>query len=97
MTSVRMSIHSGECKIDQTPVDMRPTDMARLSHFGDHGVMLLMSDSTNAERDGFTPSERTIGEAFQELFGQCPGRIIISTLASNIYRIQQAINTEARY
>jgi ribonuclease J len=96
-TPVGMVIHSGDFKMDQTPVDGRPTDMARLSHFGNRGVMLLMSDSTNAERDGFTPSERTIGEAFQELFGQVSGRIIISTFASNIYRIQQALNTAARY
>jgi ribonuclease J len=96
-TPVGMVIHSGDFKMDQTPVDGQPTDMARLSHFGDRGVMLLMSDSTNAERDGFTPSERTIGEAFQELFGQVSGRIIISTFASNIYRIQQALNTAARY
>jgi ribonuclease J len=92
-----MVIHTGDFKMDQTPVDGQPTDMARLSHFGNRGVMLLMSDSTNAERDGFTPSERTIGEAFQELFGQVSGRIIISTFASNIYRIQQALNTAARY
>jgi ribonuclease J len=96
-TPVGMVIHSGDFKMDQTPVDGQPTDMARLSHYGDRGVMLLMSDSTNAERDGFTPSERTIGEAFQELFGQVSGRIIISTFASNIYRIQQALNTAARY
>ena len=96
-TPVGMVIHTADYKMDQTPVDGKPTDMARLSHFGNHGVMLLMSDSTNAERDGFTPSERTIGEAFQELFGQVSGRIIISTFASNIYRIQQALNTAARY
>jgi len=96
-TPVGMVIHTADFKMDQTPVDGKPTDMARLSHFGNHGVMLLMSDSTNAERDGFTPSERTIGEAFQELFGQVSGRIIISTFASNIYRIQQALNTAARY
>ncbi len=96
-TPAGLVVHSGDFKMDQTPVDGRPTDMARLSHYGDRGVLLLMSDSTNAERDGFTPSERTIGEAFQELFGQCPGRIIISTFASNIYRIQQAVNTSARY
>jgi ribonuclease J len=96
-TPVGMVIHSGDFKMDQTPVDGKPTDMARLSHFGNRGVLLLMSDSTNAERDGFTPSERTIGEAFQELFGQVSGRIIISTFASNIYRIQQALNTAARY
>ena len=96
-TPVGMVVHSGDFKMDQTPVDARPTDMARLSHFGDRGVLLLMSDSTNAERDGFTPSERTIGDAFLELFGQCSGRIIVSTFASNIYRIQQALNTAARY
>jgi ribonuclease J len=96
-TPVGMVIHTADFKMDQTPVDGKPTDMARLSHFGNRGVMLLMSDSTNAERDGFTPSERTIGEAFQELFGQVSGRIIISTFASNIYRIQQALNTAARY
>jgi ribonuclease J len=96
-TPVGMVVHSGDFKMDQTPVDMRPTDMARLSNVGDRGVLMLMSDSTNAERDGFTPSERTIGDAFQEIFGQCPGRIIVSTFASNIYRIQQALNTAARY
>jgi ribonuclease J len=96
-TPVGMVVHSGDFKMDQTPVDGRPTDMARLSNVGDRGVLLLMSDSTNAERDGFTPSERTIGEAFQEIFGQVPGRIIVSTFASNIYRIQQALNTAARY
>jgi len=96
-TPVGMVIHSGDFKMDQTPVDGQPTDMARLSHFGDRGVLLLMSDSTNAERDGFTPSERTIGDAFQDIFGQCPGRIIITTFASNIYRIQQALNTASRY
>jgi len=96
-TPVGMVIHSADFKMDQTPVDGHPTDMARLSHFGNRGVLLLMSDSTNAERDGFTPSERTIGDAFDDLFGQCSGRIIISTFASNIYRIQQALNTAARY
>ncbi len=96
-TPVGIVIHSADFKMDQTPVDGRPTDMARLSNYGDRGVLLLMSDSTNAERDGFTPSERTIGDAFDDLFGQCPGRIIISTFASNIYRIQQALNTAARY
>jgi ribonuclease J len=96
-TPVGMILHSGDFKMDQTPVDGQPTDMARLSHFGNRGVMLLMSDSTNAEREGFTPSERTIGEAFEDIFGQCAGRIIVSTFASNIYRIQQAVHTAARH
>ena len=96
-TPAGMIVHSGDFKMDQTPVDGQPTDMARLSHYGNRGVMLLMSDSTNAEREGFTPSERTIGEAFEDIFGQCAGRIIVSTFASNIYRIQQAIHTAARH
>jgi len=96
-TPVGMVVHSGDFKMDQTPVDGRPTDMARLSALGDRGVLLLMSDSTNAERDGFTPSERLVGEAFHDIFARCAGRIIITTFASNIYRIQQAINTAARY
>ena len=96
-TPAGMILHSADFKMDQTPVDGQPTDMARLSHFGNRGVMLLMSDSTNAERDGFTPSERTIGEAFEDIFGQCAGRIIVSTFASNIYRIQQAIHTAAHH
>jgi ribonuclease J len=96
-TPAGVVIHTGDFKMDQTPADGAPTDMARLSNYGDRGVLLLMSDSTNAEREGFTLSERVVGEAFQEIFGQCPGRIIISTFASNIYRIQQAMQTAARY
>ena len=96
-TPAGMIVHSADFKMDQTPVDGQPTDMARLSHYGNRGVMLLMSDSTNAEREGFTPSERTIGEAFEDIFGQCAGRILVSTFASNIYRIQQAIHTAARH
>ncbi len=96
-TPAGVVIHTGDFKMDQTPADGRPTDMARLSNYGDRGVLMLMSDSTNAEREGFTLSERVVGEAFQEIFGQCPGRIIISTFASNIYRIQQAMQTAARY
>ena len=96
-TPAGVVIHTGDFKMDQTPADGAPTDMARLSHYGDRGVLMLMSDSTNAEREGFTLSERVVGEAFQEIFAQCPGRIIISTFASNIYRIQQAMQTAARY
>ncbi|HYM51686.1 MAG TPA: ribonuclease J [Candidatus Limnocylindrales bacterium] len=96
-TPVGLLVHTADFKMDQTPVDGQPTDMARLSHYGNRGVMLMMSDSTNAERDGFTPSERTIGDAFEDIFGQCPGRIIVSAFASNIYRIQQAISTATHY
>ncbi len=96
-TPVGMVVHSGDFKMDQTPVDGRPTDMARLAQLGDGGVLLLMSDSTNSERDGFTASERTIGTAFQELFAQSPGRIIITTFASNLYRVQQVLDTAQRF
>ncbi len=96
-TPIGMVVHSGDFKMDQTPVDGRPTDMARLAQLGDGGVLLLMSDSTNSERDGFTASERTIGAAFQDLFSQSPGRIIITTFASNLYRVQQVLDTAHRF
>jgi ribonuclease J len=96
-TPVGVVLHSGDFKMDQTPVDGRPTDMARLAQLGDRGVLLLMSDSTNAERDGFTPSERTIGAVFHDLFGQSPGRLIITTFASNLYRVQQVLDTAHRF
>jgi ribonuclease J len=96
-TPAGMVIHSGDFKMDQTPVDGRPTDMARLAQLGEGGVLLLMSDSTNSERDGFTASERTIGTAFQELFAQSPGRIIITTFASNLYRVQQVLDTAQQF
>ena len=72
-TPVGVVVHTGDFKMDQTPADGRPTDMARLSHYGDRGVLLLMSDSTNAEREGFTLSERVVGEAFQEIFARYGG------------------------
>jgi ribonuclease J len=84
-------LHSGDFKLDQTPVDGRPTDLARLGDYGKQGVLLFLSDSTNAELDGHTPSEMTVGEAFREIFPHAGGRIIITTFASNIYRLQQAM------
>jgi ribonuclease J len=96
-TPAGVLLHSGDFKLDQTPVDGRPTDMARLGDYGQKGVLLFMSDSTNAELDGHTPSERTVGEAFRDIFPRAEGRIIITTFASNIYRLQQALEVAATF
>ncbi len=85
-------IHTGDFKIDQTPVQGSPPDLARLARLGDDGVLLLLSDSTNAEHDGTTPSERRVGEGLAPLFAAAPGRILMATFASNISRLQQAID-----
>jgi ribonuclease J len=96
-TPAGVLLHSGDFKLDQTPVDGRPTDMARLGAYGDEGVRLFMSDSTNAELDGSTGSEQIVGEAFRNIFPHVEGRIIITTFASNIYRLQQALETAAQF
>jgi ribonuclease J len=85
-------IHTGDFKIDQTPVQGSPPDMARLARLGDEGVLLLLSDSTNAEHEGTTESERHVGEGLAPLFAAAPGRILMATFASNISRLQQAID-----
>jgi ribonuclease J len=82
-------IHTGDYKFDQTPVDNWPTDFAKLAEFSARGVDVLLADSTNAERPGWTPSERVIGPAMDEVFRNAPGRIIIATFASLIARMQQ--------
>ena len=96
-TPAGIVLHSGDFKLDQTPVDGRPTDMARLGAYGQKGVLLFMSDSTNAEMDGHTPSEQMVGEAFRNIFPHCQGRIIITTFASNIYRLQQALEVAHQF
>jgi ribonuclease J len=96
-TPAGVLLHSGDFKLDQTPVDGRPTDMARLGHYGQQGVTLLMSDSTNAELDGNTLSEQIVGDAFRNIFPHAQGRIIITTFASNIYRLQQALEVAAQF
>ena len=85
-------VHTGDFKIDQTPVQGSPPDLARLARLGDEGVLLLLSDSTNAEQEGTTPSERRVGEGLAPLFAEAPGRILMATFASNISRLQQAID-----
>jgi ribonuclease J len=84
-------------KFDHTPVDGRPTDYAKLAEFSKRGVDLLLSDSTNAERPGWTPSEMVIGPAFDKVFAEAPGRIIVATFASLISRIQQVANAAEKH
>ncbi|AJE02336.1 ribonuclease J [Geobacter pickeringii] len=89
-------IHTGDFKIDHTPVDGELTDLATFARYGTEGVLALMADSTNVEREGFTLSERVVGEAFDEIFPRCPGRIIVAAFSSNIQRVQQAVDAAAR-
>ncbi len=91
-TPVGIVMHTGDFKIDYTPIDGQKIDFGRLAEIGEKGVLLLMSDSTNAERKGFTKSESTIGEVFDELFMHCRKRIIVATFASNVHRVQQIID-----
>ncbi|MDI3538290.1 MAG: ribonuclease [Bacillota bacterium] len=95
-TPAGVIVHSGDFKIDPTPIDGRHTDIARLSALGEEGVLALFCDATNAERPGYTPSEKVVGETFERVFEQAEGRILIATFASNIHRIQQAVDTAAR-
>jgi ribonuclease J len=90
-------IHTGDYKFDQTPVDNWPTDFAKLAEFSARGVDVLLADSTNAERPGWTPSERVIGPAMDEVFRNAPGRIIIATFASLIARMQQVADAALRH
>ena len=92
-TPVGLVVHTGEYKFDYTPVDGQTTDFQRLANYGARGVLVLLSDSTNAERSGATPSEQLVSETFDRIFSQTEGRIIVSTFASNISRVQQVIDT----
>jgi ribonuclease J len=96
-TPAGLVIHTGDYKFDQTPVDNWPTDFAKLAEFSARGVDVLLADSTNAERSGWTPSERVIGPALDEVFRNAPGRIIIATFASLIARMQQVADAAARH
>ena len=96
-TPVGLVVHSGDFKFDHNPVDGRRTDFAKLAELGGRGVLLLLSDSTNAETPGYTPSEQSIGQMFSRVMGNAEGRVIVATFASNISRIQQVIDTSARY
>lgn len=96
-TPVGTIVHTGDFKMDLTPVDGLLMDIHKFADLGRRGVLLLMSDSTNAERPGYTESETTVGHAFRKAFRAAKGRIILATFASNISRIQQAINTAVQF
>ncbi len=96
-TPVGTVVHTGDFKIDYTPIDDEPTDLGRFAELGKQGVLALLADSTNVERPGYTMSERTVGETFNELFGKANGRIIIAMFASNIHRIQMVVDAAVRY
>ena len=83
---------TGDYKFDQTPVDRIPADVSRLAELGRQGLLCLCGDSTNADRPGVAPSESSVGPALVEVFSRCPGRIIVTCFASNIHRVQQAID-----
>jgi ribonuclease J len=87
---------TGDWKLDQTPVDGLRTDVGRLAELGSAGVDLMLGDSTNAERPGFTGSERLVGEAFDQIIPRCPGRVLVACFASNVHRMQQAIDVGVR-
>nr|WP_322619320.1 ribonuclease J [Campylobacter sp. RM13119] len=90
-------IHTGDFKIDHTPIDGYPSDLGRLAHYGERGVLCLMSDSTNSYREGFTKSESSVGKTFDAIFAKSKGRVIMSTFSSNIHRVYQAIEWGLKY
>ena len=96
-TPIGTIIHTGDFKVDHTPKDGYPMDIIKLAMLGEKGVLLLMSDSTNAERPGYTMSEQRVGESFMRLFELAKGRIIVATFASNIQRIQQVIDSAKKF
>lgn len=96
-TPLGIVVHTGDFKIDQTPVEEDVTDFHRLAQLGEEGVLVLLSDSTNVERPGFTMSERSVGMTFEETFSKAKARIIVATFASNVHRLQQVISTAVKY
>ena len=96
-TPIGTIIHTGDFKIDHTPVDGQVTEFSKFAEFGDRGVLALLADSTNAERLGFTPSERMVGKTFDDEFRYAKNRIIVATFSSNVHRIQQVIDAAIKY
>ncbi len=92
-TPVGTVIHSGDFKIDYTPIDDERMDLGRLAELGNKGVLALLADSTNSERKGYTMSERSVGQVFDKLFVNCTKRIVVATFASNVHRVQQIVNS----
>lgn len=96
-TPVGTVFHTGDFKFDQTPIDNEPADFASIARVGNEGVLALLADSTNAERPGHTPSERSVGEAFSNVFARARGRIIVTSFASNVPRVRQVIEHAERF
>jgi ribonuclease J len=96
-TPVGVVIHTGDFKIDYTPVDGKPFDITSFCRYGQEGLLLLLSDSTNATVPGFTPSERVLEDVFQRIFSQSKGRILAVTFASNVHRVQQIVNVAQKF
>ena len=90
-------LHTGDFKVDYTPIDGKIMDFGRIAELGNQGILALMSDSTNAERKGFTMSESSVGEVFDKLFLHCTKRIVVATFASNVHRVQQIVNCAVKY
>ena len=95
-TPVGVIFHTGDFKIDYTPIDGKPIDLSRIAEIGNQGVLALMADSTNAEREGYTMSEKTVGKVFDNIFTGCTKRIIVATFASNVHRVQQIVNSAVK-
>ena len=96
-TPVGIIVHTGDFKVDYTPIDGEKMDFGRLAELGNKGVLALLSDSTNSERKGFTMSERTVGPVLDKLFLNCTKRIVVATFASNVHRVQQIVNSAVKY
>ncbi len=96
-TPVGTIVHTGDFKIDYTPIDGEMIDFGRLAELGNKGVLALMSDSTNSERKGYTMSESTVGEVLDKLFINCTKRIVVATFSSNVHRVQQIVNSAVKY
>ena len=90
-------LHTGDFKVDYTPIDGQLMNLGRIAELGNQGILALMSDSTNAERKGFTMSESSVGEVFEKVFQNCTKRIVVATFASNVHRIQQIVNSAVKY
>lgn len=96
-TPVGIIVHTGDFKVDYTPIDNEPIDINSFARYGTKGVLALLMDSTNAELSGVTPSEKELGKTFEKVFTEAQGRIIVASFASNVYRIQQVVDTAVRH
>ena len=96
-TPVGTILHTGDFKVDYTPIDGKIMDLGRIAELGNKGILALMSDSTNSERKGYTMSESSVGEVFDKLFSNCQKRIVVATFASNVHRVQQIVNSAIKY